>query len=97
MLFNPFLEFKPMRILLVHIFFPPVSIFKDCEFGQNPVLRIFKSMDFLFYGLVMLGLIVLVVIADSRVRFAMGVLWALSFWGFLHMAGGNIRISPAQP
>jgi len=53
--------------------------------------------EFLFYGFVMLALIVFVVVADSRVRFAMGVLWALSFWGFLHMAGGNVPIPELAP
>jgi uncharacterized membrane protein YjdF len=39
----------------------------------------------------------MVLIADSRVRFAMAVLWALSFWGFLHMAGGNVPIPELAP
>ena len=32
------------------------------------------NSEFLFYGIVMLGLIAMVVVADSRVRFAMGYL-----------------------
>ena len=55
------------------------------------------NSEFLFYGLVMVALIAIVVVADSRVRFAMGVLWALSFWGFLHMAGGNVAIPEMAP
>lgn len=53
--------------------------------------------EFLFYGIVMLALIAMVLVADSRVRFAMGVLWALSFWGFLHMAGGNVPLPEGAP
>lgn len=59
-------------------------------FGAMAIRR--GNGEFLFYGLVMLGLIAVVVVADTRVRFSMGVLWALSFWGFLHMAGGNVPI-----
>ncbi|MCB9838264.1 MAG: DUF2238 domain-containing protein [Phycisphaeraceae bacterium] len=55
------------------------------------------NSEFLFYGLVMVALIAVVMIADSRVRFAMGVLWALSFWGFLHMAGGNVPLPEGAP
>lgn len=55
------------------------------------------NTEFIFYGLVMLALIAMVVVADSRVRFAMGVLWALSFWGFLHMAGGNVPLPEGAP
>ena len=64
-------------------------------FGAMALRR--GNSEFLFYGFVMLALIALVVVADSRVRFAMGVLWALSFWGFLHLAGGNVPIPELAP
>ncbi len=50
------------------------------------------NTEFIFYGLVMLGLFAIVVMADSRVRFSPGVLWGLSLWGLAHMAGGNVPI-----
>jgi len=55
------------------------------------------NAEFIFYGVVMLALIGVVVVADARVRYANGVLWALSVWGFLHMAGGNVAIPEGMP
>jgi uncharacterized membrane protein YjdF len=50
------------------------------------------NKEFLFYGIVMLVLIMLVVIMHKRVRFTSLVMWLLAIWGFLHMAGGTIPI-----
>jgi len=55
------------------------------------------NSEFIFYGLVMLALIAIVLMADSRVRFANGVLWGLSLWGLMHMAGGNVPIPESAP
>lgn len=51
-----------------------------------------KNTEFLFYGAVMLVLIGLVMWADARARFSAAVVWMLSVWGLLHMAGGVLRL-----
>lgn len=50
------------------------------------------NTEFLFYGAVMLVLIAMVMWADVRARFSTPVLWMLSVWGLLHMAGGILRL-----
>ncbi|MCA9305864.1 MAG: DUF2238 domain-containing protein [Phycisphaerales bacterium] len=50
------------------------------------------NTEFLFYGAVMLLLIGLVIWADARARFSTAVVWMLSVWGFLHMAGGVLEL-----
>lgn len=50
------------------------------------------NTEFIFYFVVMLVLIVLVYWADRRVIFPAIVLWMLSIWGLLHMAGGNVPV-----
>jgi hypothetical protein len=52
--------------------------------------------EFIFYTLVMLVYIGGVVVLHLRIRFSVGVLAALSVWGFVHMAGGVVP-SPADP
>lgn len=49
--------------------------------------------EFLFYFAIMVALILLVMWANVRAKFTMSVLWMLSVWGLLHMAGGNYPIS----
>ena len=48
--------------------------------------------EFLFYIAVMLVLIGLVTVLDTRVRIPAPLLWALSVWGLLHVAGGTVPI-----
>ncbi len=61
-------------------------------FGAAILLQ--GNQEFIFYGVVMAALIAIVVAIDLRVRFSQGVLWGLSIWGLLHMAGGNVPIPP---
>ncbi len=51
------------------------------------------NTEFLFYGAVMLVLIGLVLWADVKARFSGPVLWMLSVWGLLHMAGGVLHLT----
>lgn len=51
------------------------------------------NREFLFYFVVMLAMIGLVMWADRRARFSGLLLWLLSIWGLLHMAGGNVRVA----
>jgi hypothetical protein len=52
------------------------------------------NIEFIFYFFAMFVFIGLVAFAHLSVRFSVGVLSALSIWGFLHMAGGTLP-SPA--
>jgi len=48
--------------------------------------------EFLLYLGQMVLLIVLILWAHARARFSPGVLWGLSIWGLLHMAGGLVPV-----
>lgn len=50
------------------------------------------NQEFLFYAVCMALTIAAVLIAHAKVRFSPGIMWALSIWGLLHFAGGNLRI-----
>lgn len=50
------------------------------------------NLEFLLYIMHMLILVGLVMWADRRARFSPGVLWGLSLWGFLHLAGGTVSV-----
>ncbi len=53
------------------------------------------NREFLFYGAVMVLLGLAVAAFDARVKFSKAVVWGLSVWGLVHMAGGNVPI-PAR-
>ncbi|MEM1211420.1 MAG: hypothetical protein AAGI68_03895 [Planctomycetota bacterium] len=55
------------------------------------------NTEFLFYVVVMLVLAGLVAYAHWRVCFSAGVLWALTGWGVLHMAGGLVAVPESWP
>ncbi|HVZ94216.1 MAG TPA: DUF2238 domain-containing protein [Phycisphaerales bacterium] len=50
------------------------------------------NSEFIFYGLVLLAIIGMVLWADREARFSGFVLWGLSIWGLLHLAGGTVPI-----
>lgn len=50
------------------------------------------NREFVFYIVVMLILIASVGIIHARIRLSPGVLWLLSIWGALHMAGGLVTV-----
>lgn len=52
-----------------------------------------KNYEFLWYVAVMLFFLALIGATLSRSKFDYFILWGLSLWGFLHMAGGGIRIN----
>jgi len=52
-----------------------------------------KNYEFLWYVLVLLGFVTLIIATLYRSRFGVGILWGLSLWGFLHMAGGGIKVA----
>lgn len=53
------------------------------------------NTEFVFYILVMGVLITSLVLVHRRVNFSDGVLWGMSFWGLLHMAGGLVHVPEA--
>ena len=55
------------------------------------------NREFIFYIAVMVVLIAAVVAVDRRVRLSPGLLWGLSVWGALHMAGGLVPVPDDWP
>jgi uncharacterized membrane protein YjdF len=51
-----------------------------------------RNQEFLFYLAIMVILIAAVLVVHTRVILSNGVLWGLSVWGILHMAGGLLPI-----
>jgi putative membrane protein len=52
--------------------------------------------EFVIYGLVIILLFVLILAAQRRVEFPPVILWGLTLWGFLHMAGGEVSIGSGR-
>lgn len=55
------------------------------------------NREFVFYIAVMATLIAVMMLVHRRVGLTTGLLWALSVWGLLHMAGGLVRIPEGWP
>jgi uncharacterized membrane protein YjdF len=53
--------------------------------------------EFVFYLVVMFILLAVVVVVHRRVHFSRTVLWGLSLWGALHMAGGLLPVPNGWP
>lgn len=51
--------------------------------------------EFIFYIVVMLVLVIALVAVHRRVTLSRGLLWCLSLWGLMHMAGGLLPIPSA--
>lgn len=51
-----------------------------------------NNYEFVLYAAVVVGLAAWILVKQSKVRFDSTILWGLSLWGLLHMAGGNIRV-----
>ena len=51
-----------------------------------------KNYEFLWYVAVLLFFICLIAFTLKKSNFDYLILWGLSIWGFLHMAGGGVRI-----
>jgi hypothetical protein len=54
-----------------------------------------RNTGFLSYVVVMAVLITSVILVHKRVNFSSGVLWELSAWGALHLAGGLVHVPEA--
>lgn len=55
------------------------------------------NAEFLLYIAVMLVLGALALVVHARVDLGIGLLWALSLWGLLHMAGGLVSVPADWP
>lgn len=55
------------------------------------------NREFVFYIVVMVVLISVVFVVHRRMTLTSGQLWALSFWGLLHMMGGLVPVPPSWP
>jgi hypothetical protein len=55
------------------------------------------NTEFVFYILVMLVIISGVLVVRTRLTLSLPLLWALSIWGFLHMAGGLVPVPNTWP
>lgn len=55
------------------------------------------NSEFLFYLVVMVVLILFVLVVNVQINLPLGMLWALSVWGFLHMAGGLVQAPSDWP
>ncbi len=53
--------------------------------------------EFVFYLVVMLVLLAMVIALHLRVGLSAGVLWGLTIWGALHMAGGLVPVPESWP
>ena len=56
-----------------------------------------QSVEFAFYLAVMLALVWAVASIHRRAHFTLGLLWCLSVWGAMHMAGGLVPVPESWP
>ena len=54
---------------------------------------IVKNYEFVYYMAVLVLFFILIFAYQRSLNFSPGLLWALSSWGLLHLAGGNIPIN----
>lgn len=55
------------------------------------------NREFVFYIVVMLTMIVSIYLVHRRVGLSAGLLWCLSAWGLMHMAGGLAPVPESWP
>ncbi|MFT5467050.1 MAG: putative membrane protein YjdF [Verrucomicrobiales bacterium] len=56
-----------------------------------------QNREFVFYIVVMVVLIAVIAFVNWRAQLPNGILWGLSIWGLLHMAGGLIPLPEGWP
>ena len=50
------------------------------------------NYEFIVYVITMVGLVLLVGLSLGKAEYTLAMLWALSVWGLMHMAGGGVPI-----
>lgn len=82
---------------------PPVRLMPLAQFTGAYLLAAvlvslrFGNKEFLFYIITMAALITSVMLIHRRMPFYASQLWALSFWGLTHMAGGLVPVPSHWP
>ena len=51
-----------------------------------------KNYEFILYAGVVVILAAWILLKQNKVQFDAVILWGLSLWGLMHMAGGNLRV-----
>ena len=74
---------RELPVLIVNLLYVPT-------FTIIALLKL--NFEFLLYVAVVILVGALVVWKQRKVRFDLTILWGLTIWGLLHMAGGNIQI-----
>ena len=54
------------------------------------------NYEFVIYALVIVVFFALILATQRRVEFPLFMLWGLTLWGFLHMAGGHLNVGGAR-
>jgi len=79
-----------MQSLKAHL---PIALFNLLYIGGFSLWFISRNnYEFLWYVSVLVAIAVAVALTLHRSRFPGWLLWLLSFWGLVHLAGGGIRV-----
>lgn len=54
-----------------------------------------KNYEFILYVGVIIAALALIIFTNKKVNYSNFILWGLTLWGFLHLAGGSFRINGA--
>jgi len=60
--------------------------------GFSAYYLFIKNFEFLWYVAVLVFFFILILATLKRSGFDRPILWGLAIWGFLHMAGGGVRV-----
>ena len=74
---------RELPVLIVNLIYVPI-------FTLIALRR--SNYEFLLYVVVILIVAAWILWKQRKVRFERAVLWGLTIWGLLHMAGGNLRV-----
>jgi hypothetical protein len=76
----------------------PVILFTGAYLAAATIGALIRgNQEFLFYIVVMFLLIGFIAVVHRYVELTTGVFWALSLWGFAHMAGGLVVVPVGWP
>ncbi len=53
-----------------------------------------SNFEFVLYAGVVIVLFLILLLKQHTIRFDRTILWGLTLWGLMHLAGGNIRVDP---
>jgi len=59
----------------------------------TPLFLMRKNYEFIVYVCVIIFFLIIILITDKKVNYPNSVLWGLTIWAILHMAGGGIYFS----